>query len=115
MSKRDEYLKGTLTFHDYYGLLVELIGETYLRALLPGERTPEQWRELVAADEHLNNVALRHWDDRDHLVRTRLPGGDELRPITGSGGWSLSDSVCVLKETARRYAATLNNTNEGSK
>jgi hypothetical protein len=21
--------------------------------------------------------------------------------ITGSGGWSLSDSVCVLKETAR--------------
>lgn len=110
MSKRSEYLKGDLTFHEYYGLLVELLGEGSLRAMLPGERTPDQWRELLADDPHLNNVPLAQWDfPGDGLVRqlVRAADADELVAITGSKGWSLSDSTCVLKETARRYAEQL--------
>jgi hypothetical protein len=108
MAKRDEYLKGVLTFHDYYGLLVELLGEGSLRAALPGERTPDQWRELLADDPHLNNVPLAQWDfPGDSVVRRLVRAADQsaLTAITGRGGWSLSDSTCVLKETARRYAA----------
>lgn len=107
-SKRAQYMRGDLTFNEYYGLLVEYIGENKLRMLLPtlpngDQRTPSQWRELLAEDKHLNNVPLRRWDACHGLVFHYLRGGDELRAINGTGGWSLSDSVCVLKETARRY------------
>jgi hypothetical protein len=105
-TKRAEYMRGEITFHEYYGLLVERLGETSLRAGLPIHRTPAQWRELLAADPHLNNVPLRRWDVCDPFVRSlvrRVPN-EELGAINGTGGWSLSDSVCVLKETARRYA-----------
>lgn len=104
-SKRKQYMDRKLTHSEYYGLLVEHIGESSLRAMLPGQRTPEQWRKLIEKDPHLNNVPLRQWDALDYYVRGHLlRDGDELVAITGSGGWSLSDSVCVLKETARRYA-----------
>ena len=106
MSKRAEYLNGDLTFSEYYGLLIEHLGEESLRVILPA-RTPADWYELIAIDEHLNNVPLRQWDNRhlDVIGLVRRTGGTAaLAPINGSGGWSMSDSVCVLKETARRYA-----------
>jgi hypothetical protein len=133
-SKRAEYMRHELTHHEYYGLLVELLGEDSLREMLPTrhekltpprfgeasgdstptviarghERTPEQWRELLAEDEHLNNVSLRYWDarHRDVLALVRRADRDALVAITGSGGWSLSDSGCVLKTAARRFAQT---------
>lgn len=106
-SKREQYMRGDLTFHEYYGLLVDHLGEQTLRQLLPVKHSPAEWRELIAADPHLNNVSLSRWDKMHGAVvrLVRQTGGTEkLRPINGSGGWSLSDSVCVLKETARRYA-----------
>lgn len=102
---RARYLRNEITFRDYYGALVEHIGEDALRQLLPGNHTPEDWRALAAADERLNNVPLRQWDARhDHVRRLARAAIAGLAAITGPGGWSLSDSVCVLKETARRYA-----------
>lgn len=110
-SKRAQYMRGDLTFSEYYGLLVEYIGEHKLRLVLPSKRdgstrTPSEWRALLAEDQHLNNVPLRRWDNLHTYVRANLRGGAELAAINGTGGWSLSDSVCVLKETARRYAAS---------
>ena len=106
-SKRAQYMRGDLTFSEYYGLLVEYLGEDALRAALPVDHTPARWRKLTEADQHLNNIPLRHWDACDSYVRSLVQqagGSTKLKPINGSGGWSLSDSVCVLKETARRYA-----------
>jgi hypothetical protein len=111
-SKRAAYLRGDITFHDYYGALVELLGENSLRNLLPTRksserRTPSEWHALIETDAHLNNVPLHHWDAADFVVRmlANRAGVDACMAITGSRSWSLSDSVCVLKETARRYAA----------
>jgi hypothetical protein len=134
ISQRDRYMRHEITHHEYYGLLVEFLGEDELRRLLPsraekltppqfGEasgdstptvialgqaRTPKQWRELIAEDEHLNNVPLRHWDARHRgvLALVRRTDREALRAITGSGGWSLADSGCTLKTAARRYAET---------
>jgi hypothetical protein len=103
-SARQRYIRGQITFREYYGLLVECLGEDTLRCCLPIRRTPEQWRDLVAADEHLNNVPLHRWDTCHSYVRQLAGRAAGREAITGSGGWSLSDSVCVLKETARRYA-----------
>lgn len=96
----------SFSFADYYGALIEHIGEETLRRLLPMQYTPTEWRLLIAADRALNNVPLRRWDAMHDAVRMSVRFNDELVAITGSRGWSLSDSVCVLKETARRYAAT---------
>jgi hypothetical protein len=103
---RKRYLDREITHHEYYGAIVELLGEEELQRLLPGARTPAEWRELIAADEHLNNVPLRRWDALDYYVRSMAARADRdaLRAITGSNGWSLSDSVCTLKTAARRYA-----------
>jgi hypothetical protein len=92
------------SFSDYYGAMVEHLGESALRRLLPLDKTPSEWSALLAEDQHLNNVSLHLWDQRDGYVRGLVRNTEELRAINGTGGWSLSDSVCVLKETARRYA-----------
>jgi hypothetical protein len=105
-SLRARYMdnEDAFSFRDYYGALVEHIGEEALRRLLPGQRPPAQRRGRVADAPHRNNVPLKQWDVMDSLVRSMLRITDEHVAITGSRGWSLSDSVCVLKETARRYA-----------
>jgi hypothetical protein len=103
---RARYLAGEISHHDYYGAIVELLGEDSLRHWLPVSHTPVEWAALIAEDEHLNNVSLHQWDACDPYVRSRVACADRaaLKAITGSDGWSLGDSVCVLKTTARRYA-----------
>lgn len=106
ITSRERYLKREITHSDYYGELAQLLGEMELRSVLPLRRSPAEWRALIEDDQALNNVSLRQWDACDEFVRhlVRHSSRDALRDITGSGGWSLSDSVCVLKETARRYS-----------
>ena len=90
-SKRAQYMRGALTFSEYYGLLVERLGEDALRAVLPVRKSPAHWAELIERDEHLNNVPLRKWDARHPYVvaLVRQAGGSAaLAPISGSGGWS---------------------------
>jgi hypothetical protein len=103
---RARYMAREISHHDYYGALAELLGEDSLRYVLPGNRSPAEWATLLAEDEHLNNVSLRHWDACHPYVSSRMARADRaaLKAITGSDGWSMSDSVCVLKTTARRYA-----------
>jgi hypothetical protein len=105
---RKRYMDKEITHSDYYGAIAELLGESYLRSILPGNRTPEQWRKLASKDFHLNNVSLRNWDSLHIYVvaQVRQTPRAKLEAINGTGGWSLSDSVCVLKETARRYSQT---------
>lgn len=106
-SQRQRYLRGGLTHDQYYGLIVEHLGEDALRRMLPRDWTPAQWRDALAEDQHLNNVPLRLWDAADYGVRSLAARSDRdgLTRITGNGGaWSLSDTVCTLKQTAKRLA-----------
>lgn len=59
----------------------------------------ETLRVSLGNDEHLNNITLRRWD----ALGAILPS-DIIRMINaaGTGGVSLSDRVCVLKEAARQ-------------
>jgi len=104
---RAAYMAHDITHAEYYGAIVECLGETAVRALLPaktdGPRTPEDWRALLAQDEHFN--ALSTWDAKHDAIARLASAAPELRAITGSGGWSRADSVCTLKEAARRVAA----------
>lgn len=113
-SKRQEYMEayspaseeGRRRLHEtYYGYLVEALGEEALRRLVPATR--EVLIMALETDPALNNISLRLWDSQHSAVwqLVKKAGGTEaLAHITGPGGWSLSDSVCTLKEAARRWA-----------
>lgn len=98
----EEEAEGTRKHREKYGRLVALLGADRLRPLLPPVRRP--WSELIAGDVHLNNVPLAEWDARDPGVRSILRHSPAAYEAIGRGGWSLSDSVCVLKELARQIA-----------
>jgi hypothetical protein len=99
---RKQYMDGAITFHAYYGLLVEALGENALRRIIPAP--VEEVRAKLAEDEHLNNIRLPLWDRSDYNVRQLVRGRlAEVEAITGSRGWSLSDTVCTLKCAARRW------------
>jgi hypothetical protein len=78
---------------EYYAWLGSVIGESYLRAILP-ERNVEVLRQKLAEDEHLNNIPLGQWDACHEYVFHATKGLP----------WSRSDTVCVLKEQARQVA-----------
>src|SRR4029453_13784802 len=113
----------TESHREKYARYVELLGREHLLALLPKPTRP--WRDLLAEDEHLNNVPLALWDRAHEGVEVTEPCpccGHPRRVRSGasvfklyqsarragmvkeSGGWSLSNSVCTLKELARQLA-----------
>lgn len=111
---RTEYLKQyspasdaerTALHRAYYGGLVELLGEKALRGLLPCSR--ERAIEALAQDPHLNNIELGLWDAQhaNVLALVRAADPEEIRRLTCTAvyGWSLGDTVCVLKEAAKRW------------
>lgn len=90
---RQRYMANELSHGEYYTWLGEFIGVN--ESMLP--KTQEQIRRALAeGDEHLNNWGNRPWDYCDSMVR--------VRAYQTGLAWSLSDTVCTLKELARRVA-----------
>lgn len=61
--------------------------------------------ETLAIDAYLNPIRLRKWDACDANVRTLVRKAGGSKALGQTGGWSLGDSVCVLKHVARHYVA----------
>jgi hypothetical protein len=60
---------------------------------------PASTAELLASrDAHFNDIALSRWDRCDAGIRARAAS-------YGMRSWSLSDTVCVLKQRAREIVA----------
>lgn len=103
-TQRERYLDGEITHREYYGMIVEALGEAGLRRALPV--TIEHIRECLKSDEHLNNIPLEKWDGCNQYVLS-IPRPKGFHDITGSRFWSMSDTVCTMKECARRWAGTV--------
>jgi hypothetical protein len=88
--QRVRYMSHQIDHAAYYCWLADAVGLT--DALIPASE-PEIASALLT-DPHLNNIALRRWDAMHAVVA----------PQAGRHGlsWSLSDTVCCLKELARR-------------
>lgn len=94
-AKRKQYvMENKLTHAEFYHWLGQEIGITV--SDLPV--SVEQVRQ--SKDEHLNDIPLKLWDGQDYIVR-----GKAVR--AGMRAWSLSDTVCVLKQFAREAASTV--------
>ena len=98
---RSDYMTGKATHQQYYMGLASIIGIDTLRSILPS--TIEARRAAFeSGDYHLNKIPLQSWDNRHESVMSLLHGrGGQLKQINGTGGWSLSDTVCTLKAVAR--------------
>lgn len=90
--KRKQYvMQNKLTHAEFYGWLGREIGITVSDLPVTIERIRQ------STDEHLNDIPLRQWDSRDPIVRSKAVRA-------GMRSWSLSDTVCVLKQFARKTA-----------
>lgn len=96
---RKDYIDDKCTHFDYYNQFVNY--ETINRVRhLSSEITN-------STDPHLNDIALRKWDILS------LNAFSSLGVITANntGGFSLSDSVCIFKAAARQLKEELLNNN----
>jgi len=88
-ASRKQYLNNERSHDEHYLWLADAIGITIADLPVNLERINK------STDEHLNDIALRLWDDRHGTVRHKATQA-------GMRAWSLSDTVCVLKAYARR-------------
>lgn len=61
-------------------------------------------RAIDAGDEPLNTIQLAKWDAQHQSV-CRLYSQAKAAGFAEPGGWSLCNTVCVLKHVARYYVA----------
>lgn len=86
-----QYMDGLITHQAYYEWLAEMLG---IRWEAGGEMCD---RVLASTDPYLNDIPLYWWDAHDMWTRRRASRA-------GFKSWSLSDTVCVQKAAARRFA-----------
>jgi len=72
----------------------------------------ERWigtaRILRSTDPHFNDIPLGEWDRLDPIIR---PMGARMNlKLNGASVWSVSDTVCVVKEAARQLKERNNGT-----
>ena len=79
-------------WHEYMSRVVSKIGIENIKPFLPTDL--ETIKEKLKKDPHLNNIPLRLWDRSAECIRPLLISN-------GITTHSLSDRVCILKETAR--------------
>lgn len=94
---RQEYMSGQATHAQYYGqfatdavtrFVVSAIGKKALRA---------------SKDPHMNDVPLARWDALHPALHSMCSA--RLAKTGATGGYSLSDSVCIAKQAARLWLA----------
>jgi len=109
---RADYMCSRCSHEAYYLSIARLIGLGALERIVLSIASREQLIEAFGTDPVLNNIPLSKWDgmhgwvstliseqNRSKGIMARTWNGAPLRP--GTFCWSLSESVCVLKATAR--------------
>lgn len=81
-----------LTFREYMGRVVNKIGIERIKPYIPYDM--ETLTKAHKRDVHFNNLSLKTWDRAAECIHY------VLQP-NGITTYSLSERVCILKETAR--------------
>ena len=91
---RKDYMQGKCTHREYYGQFVNVPVKNVVSDCI-GENII-----LHSTDPHLNDIPLKRWDNLNDVIRSMC--GSSLAKANGTGGVSLSDTVCVAKEAAKQ-------------
>lgn len=95
MFTRKDYLSGKCTSSEYYSQYVE---HTNARGLVLTFWDEKTLSEAYQKGEHLNSLSIKRWDE----LAERLTIGPGLTFSKLGDMNTLSNRVCVLKETARQ-------------
>ncbi|PEV64216.1 hypothetical protein [Bacillus thuringiensis] len=87
-----------MSHEEFYTNVVNGIGLKTLIPLLPA--TKEEIKVCLERDGNLNGIKLQYWDERAKELKFYISR-------IGVKSISLSQAVCVLKQTARMYAMEL--------
>lgn len=95
MITREQYMNKEATHREYYGQFVDQSVKDWVLGRIGIERI------LASTDPHLNDIHIEAWDRYFGTFQMTEPGR-KCAKANGSGGVSLSNAVCVAKETARQ-------------
>lgn len=94
-----------LTHEDIYGEIIKMLGEDELVELIPFSEK-QVAEALSTGDVHLNTLPLKVWDSMYEQVKAlgRKYAERLAKEIQDKVYYSMSlaESVCILKQTARR-------------
>ena len=97
MITRKQYINKEATHREYYGQFVD---ESLIEAVVSRFNLMTLYSDR---GESFNNVTrLMQWDQFGMTIATDQKRMDMLGEANGSGGWSLSDLVCIGKEAAQQ-------------
>ena len=85
-----------------YDQIAKALGIPALVALVPFSSGSIQ-RALDAGDDSLNTLCLLRWDMQHTLVWELYNQAYSSGRYTEPGGWSLCNTICVLKHVAIHY------------
>ena len=86
------------TYAETYKILIEDIGIDMIKPYIPFTR--EQIVKALKEDKYLNNLPLTKWD----LAANNLRNVNLKNIKLNISAWSLSERVCLLKESAILWA-----------
>ncbi len=93
MITRKQYITGKASHREYYGQFVT-------EGVLVSVKNRFGKALLLSKDPFFNDIPLKAWDDLAELLRPVL--GGRIARANESGGVSLSDLVCTVKEAAQQ-------------
>ena len=94
MKTRTQYMNKEISHNEYYGQFATSGVIDLVRAAIGEDKIKN------STDESFNDIPLRQWDNLNNSIR--MICGRSIADANGTGGISLSDTVCVAKAAARK-------------
>ena len=94
MITRKQYMNNECTYREYYGQFVNSSVKNIVANHIGVERIKK------STDDSFNDIPLNQWDALNSSILNIA--GRAIANANGTGGISLSDSVCTAKEAAKQ-------------
>jgi len=89
---RKDYMDRKVTHQEYYFQFGKHLID-YVQSIIGKDRI------INSTDPHFNDIPLKLWDDMEDSIRMMV--GRKIGEANGTGGLSLSDTVCAAKSAAK--------------
>ncbi len=93
---RKDYMSKKCSFNEYYAQFVT----DSMKQIILNKFSKEQLTEKYNADEHLNNIPLKWWDQYEEFFKQSIARTNKR--INGESVWSSCEHTCAMKEAARQ-------------
>ena len=97
--------QGAIHHEEKYEAFAQALGIPALKALVGRLGRADDFRHALEIDPHLNSIPLHRWDLYHMDTRFLYDAARREGRCQEPGGWSMANSVCVLKHVAKFHVA----------